>query len=115
MKNDISDFLIKLNNVQSEEKNRTLPIVQIIILYELWKSDTPVPFLDIQDKYNLEKYILSRNCMMLSHDRIKDNGRIRQGKGWITKNHISYKYDGRMKEAQLTPQGERIAERLFGI
>ena len=51
--------------------------------------------------------------MMLSHGRIKDNERIRQGKGWITKNNISDKYDGRMKEAQLTSQGKRIAERLF--
>ena len=52
--------------------------------------------------------------MMLSHDRIKDNKKIRQGKGWIIKNHISDKYDGRMKEAKLTAQGEKIAERLFG-
>ena len=111
---DIPYFLIKLNDVQSEEKNRTLPVVQIIILYELWKSDTPVLLSDIQNKYNLERYIVSRNCMMLSHDRIKDNRRIRQGKGWITKNHISDKYDGRMKEAKLTAQGEKIVERLFG-
>ena len=115
MKNDIFDFLIKLNDVQSEEKKRTLSVAQITILYELWKSDIPVLLSDIQNKYNLKRYTVSRNCMMLSNNRIKDNGRIRQGKGWITKNHISYKYDGRMKEAQLTPQGERIAERLFGI
>ena len=113
-KMDIPYFLIKLIDVQSEEKNRTLPVVQIIILYELWKSDTSVLLSDIQNKYNLERYIVSRNCMMLSHDRIKDNKKIRQGKGWIIKNHISDKYDGRMKEAKLTAQGEKIAERLFG-
>ena len=99
--------------MQMEEKYRTIPIVQIIILYELWKSNIPIFLLDIQDKYDLERYTVSRNCMMLSHGRIKDNGRIRQGKGWITKNHISDKYDSRMKEAQLTPQGKRITERLF--
>jgi len=52
---------------------------------------------------------------MLSSDKIKDNEKIRQGKGWITKNHISNKYDGRMKEAKLTPKGKKIVERLFSL
>jgi len=106
-------FLKRCASMQMEQKHRTIPIVQIIILYELWKSSTPVCLLDIQDNYDLEKYTVSRNGVMLSHGRIKDNKRTRQGKGWITKNNISDKYDGRMKEAQLTSQGKRIAERLF--
>jgi len=110
---NLETFLKRCSSICMEEKHRTIPIAQIIILYELWKSNIPVCLLDIQDKYDLERYIVSRNCMMLSHGRIKDNERIRQGKGWITKNNISDKYDGRMKEAQLTSQGKRIAERLF--
>jgi DNA-binding MarR family transcriptional regulator len=114
MKNDISNFLMKLNEVQLEKRHRTLPVVQITILYELWKTKgKPVPLLEIQYKYNFERFTVSRNSDMLSYARIKDNGRMRQGKGWIIKNHIFDKYDSRMKEAQLTPQGKRIAERLF--
>ena len=111
----LDNFLLKLNDLQTEEGKRTISIPQITIMYELWKKyPTSVLLSDIQYKYNLKKYIVSRNCMMLSHDRIKDNKKIRQGKGWIIKNHISDKYDGRMKEAKLTAQGEKIAERLFG-
>ncbi len=109
----IEDFLQKCSSVQTEEKNRVLPIAQLSILHELWKSDIPVSLSDIRYKYDLERYTVSRNCMMLSYDRIKDNGKTRQGKGWIIKNHMSDKYDGRMKEAKLTPQGEKIVERLF--
>ena len=87
-------------------------------MYELLKNyPTPVLLSDIQYKYNLKRYIVSRNCMMLSSDKIKDKGMkggFRKGKGWITKNYISDKYDGRMKEAKLTPKGKKIAERLFG-
>ena len=111
----LDDFLLKLNDLQTEEGKRTISIPQITIMYELWKKyPTPVLLSDIQYKYNLKRYIVSRNCMMLSHGRIKDNEKIRQGKGWITKNYISDKYDGRMKEAKLTPKGKKIAERLFG-
>jgi|TARA_R100001480_G_scaffold129527_1_gene127067 hypothetical protein len=108
----ISDFLMKLSDVQLEEKNRTLPVVQIIIMYELWKSDVPVLLLDIQNKYNLERYTLHRNCTMLSSGMGR---KYRRGKGWITKNSLSDKYDRRIKETELTPQGKRIAERLFGV
>jgi DNA-binding MarR family transcriptional regulator len=41
--------------------------------------------------------------------------KYRRGKGWITKNSLSDKYDRRIKETELTPQGKRIAERLFGV
>ena len=108
----ISDFLMKLSDVQLEEKNRTLPVVQIIIMYELWKSDVPVLLLDIQNKYNLERYTLHRNCTMLSKGM---NGKYRRGKSWIVKNHNPDKYDRRVKEVELTLRGKRVAERLFGI
>ena len=114
----IDDYLLRSNDLQTEEGKRTISIPQITIMRELWKNyPTPVLLSDIQSKYNLKRYIVSRNCMMLSFDKIKDKGMksgFRKGKGWITKNHISDKYDGRMKEAQLTPQGKKIAERLFG-
>ena len=111
----IDDYLLRSNDLQTEEGKRTISHPQEAVMYELLKNyPTPVLLSDIQNKYNLKRYIVSRNCMMLSHDRIKDNKKIRQGKGWIIKNHISDKYDGRMKEAKLTAQGEKIAERLFG-
>ena len=110
----IDDYLLRLNDLQTEEGKRTISIPQCTIMYELWKKHpAPVLLSDIQSKYNLKSYTVSRNCMMLSYDRIKDNGKTRQGKGWIIKNHMSDKYDGRMKEAKLTPQGEKIVERLF--
>jgi len=125
----IDDYLLRLNDLQTEEGKRTISIPQCTIMYELWKKHpAPVLLSDIQSKYNLKRYTVSRNCMMLSYDRIKDvsrncmmlsydrikdDGKTRQGKGWIIKNHMSDKYDGRMKEAKLTPQGEKIVERLF--
>ena len=115
---NVEEFLTTVNEVQSEEKHRTLPIVQLIILYELGKAKgMPVSLLDIQYKYNFERQILSRNCMMLSSDEIKDSNLkkgIRKGKGWITKNHIG-KDDKRMKEIKLTKIGSIFVERLFGI
>jgi DNA-binding MarR family transcriptional regulator len=98
----IEDYLLRLNDLQTEEGKRTISIPQCTIMYELWKKHpAPVLLSDIQSKYNLKRYTVSRNCMMLSYDRIKDNGKTRQGKGWI------------IKEAKLTPQGEKIVERLF--
>ena len=117
MTKDVDDYLLRLNNLQTEEGKRTISIPQITIMHELWKNyPTPILLSDIQSKYNLKSYIVSRNCMMLSSDKIKDNEKIRQGKGWITKNHISNKkYDGRMKEAKLTLKGKKIVERLFSL
>ena len=113
---DVDDYLLRSNDLQTEEGKRTISHPQEAIMYELWKNyPTPVLLSDIQSKYNLKSYIVSRNCMMLSSDKIKDNEKIRQGKGWITKNHISNKYDGRMKEAKLTPKGKKIVERLFSL
>jgi len=109
---NISDFLMKLSDVQLEEKNRTIPLVQIIIMYELWKSDVPVLLLEIQNKYNFESYTVHRNCTMLSKGM---NGKYRRGKSWIVKNHNPDKYDRRVKEVELTLRGKRVAERLFGI
>jgi|TARA_R100001530_G_scaffold32491_1_gene25530 hypothetical protein len=109
---NISDFLMKLSDVQLEEKNRTIPLVQIIIMYELWKSDVPVLLLEIQNKYNFESCTVHRNCTMLSSGMRR---KYRRGKGWIVKNHNPDKYDRRVKEVELTLRGKRVAERLFGI
>jgi DNA-binding MarR family transcriptional regulator len=109
---NISDFLMKLSDVQLEEKNRTIPLVQIIIMYELWKSDVPVLLLEIQNKYNFESYTVHRNCTMLSSGMRR---KYRRGKSWIVKNHNPDKYDRRVKEVELTLRGKRVAERLFGI
>ena len=107
---DIEDFLTRVNEVQSEERHRTIPIVQLIILLELWKANgVSVPLLDIQYKYNFERFTLSRNSEMLSDARIRGS----QGKGWITKTLIKGD-DKRMKEAKLTKIGSIFAERLFG-
>jgi len=51
--------------------------------------------------------------MMLSNDKIRDKGKIRQGKGWIVKNSIKGEYDKRLKEVKLTKIGKKIAERIF--
>ena len=115
---NVEEFLTAVNEVQSEERNRTISTVQLIILYELWKTNgKPVSLLDIQYKYNFERQTLSRNCMMLSSDEIKDCNQkkgIRKGKGWITKNHIG-EDDKRMKEIKLTKIGSIFVEKLFGI
>ncbi len=108
---NISDFLMKLSDVQLEEKNRTIPLVQIIIMYELWKSDVPVLLLEIQNKYNFESCTVHRNCTMLSKGM---NRKYRRGKSWITKNHIG-KDDQRMKEIKLTKIGSIFVKRLFSI
>ena len=111
------DFLTRVSEVQSEQRNRTIPIVQLIILLELWKAkERPVPLLDIQYKYNLSRTTISRNCMMLSSDEIKDCNQkkgIRKGKGWINKTFIKGS-DNRIKEAKLTKIGNMFAKRLFG-
>ena len=106
----IEDFLTKVNEVQLEQRNRTIPTVQLIILFELWKAkERPVPLLDIQYKYNFERFTLSRNSEMLSDARIRRS----QGKGWIIKTLIKGS-DKRTKEAKLTKIGSIFAERLFG-
>jgi hypothetical protein len=115
---NVENFLTIVHEIQSEEKHRTLPIVQLIILLELWKAKgKPVSLLDIQYKYNFERQTISRNCMMLSSDEIKDCNQkkgIRKGKGWITKNPIG-KDDQRMKEIKLTKIGSIFVKRLFSI
>ena len=116
MKVNIENFLTRVSEVQSEERHRTIPIVQLIILFELWKAkEMPVPLLDIQYKYNLSRSTISRNCMMLLNG-IKDSNSkkgIRKGKGWINKTFIKGS-DNRIKEAKLTKIGSIFAERLFG-
>ena len=110
---NIENFLTIVHEVQSEEKHRTIPIVQLIILLELFKAKgNPVSLLDIQNKYNFESYTVHRNCTMLSKGM---NGKYRRGKSWIVKNHNPDKYDRRVKEVELTLRGKRVAERLFGI
>ena len=103
----IENFLQKCSSVQTEEKNRVLPIAQLSILHELWKSDIPVSLSDIRYKYDLERYTVSRNAQMLSNG-FKYNGIVRKGKGWITE----YDY-GRNKKISLTLRGKIIAKRLF--
>ena len=115
---NVENFLTIVHEIQSEEKHRTISIVQLIILLELFKAKgKPVSLLDIQYKYNFERFTISRNCMMLSSDGIKDCNQkkgIRKGKGWITKNHIGND-DQRMKEIKLTKIGSIFVKRLFSI
>jgi hypothetical protein len=114
---NVENFLTIVHEIQSEEKHRTISIVQLIILLELFKAKgKPVSLLDIQYKYNFEGFTISRNCMMLLNG-IKDSNQkkgIRKGKGWITKNHIG-KDDQRMKEIKLTKIGSIFVKRLFSI
>ncbi len=104
----IEDYLLRLNDLQTEEGKRTISIPQCTIMYELWKKHpAPVLLSDIQSKYNLKRYTVSRNAQMLSNG-FKYNGIVRKGKGWITE----YDY-GRNKTIGLTLRGKIIAKRLF--
>ena len=109
---NIENFLTIVHEIQSEEKHRTISIVQLIILLELFKAKgNPVSLLDIQYKYNFESYTVHRNCTMLSSGMGR---KYRRGKSWITKNHIG-KDDQRMKEIKLTKIGSIFVKRLFSI
>ena len=104
---NLETFFKRHASICMEEKNRTIPHVQTIILYELWKSNTPISLSDIWYEYDLEGYIVSRNAQMLSNG-LKYTGTVRKGKKWITE----YGY-GRNKTIGLTLRGKIIAKRLF--
>ena len=93
--------------MQTEEKNRVIPVVQQIILLELWNNDVPVSLSDIRYEYDLERYTVSRNAQMLFNG-LKYTGTVRKGKKWI----IEYGY-GRNKTIGLTLRWKKIPKRLF--
>jgi hypothetical protein len=83
-----------------------------------------IPMKHIETKYNIPKYIVSRNAIMLSERGVKDKNLEagkREGKDWLrivpltSKNTIEgASFDTRNKGLKLTKKGERVCEILFG-
>ena len=107
---ELDNFFKKAQDLQLEKKGRTLPITQLLIMYEIWLSDNFVPVSKIIKKYAVPKYAVSNGCSMLSKgkkDKLLNKGE-REGKNWI---YLEKK--GRFKYANFTIAGKKIAERLF--
>ena len=109
----LDDFLKRAENLQLEEKGRTLPIMQIAIMFETWSAGNSVPVSDVIEKYEVPKYIVSSNCQMLAEgilDKSVSKGK-RKGKNWIYLEKT--KEDRRLKNINFTVAGKKIADRLF--
>ena len=106
----LDDFLKRAENLQLEEKGRTLPIMQIAIMFETWSAGDSTLMSNITKKYEVPRYTVSRNCKMLG-DGILDNN-VTKGKR-MGKNWISVKKEGRSRHINFTVAGKKIADRLF--
>jgi hypothetical protein len=106
----LDDFLKRAENLQLEEKGRTLPIMQIAIMFETWSAGDSVPMSNIIKKYEVPIYTVSRNCKMLS-DGILDSN-VNKGKR-AGKNWINVEREGKFRHINFTVAGKKIADRLF--
>ena len=106
----LDDFLKRAENLQLEEKGRTLPIMQIAIMFETWLAGDSVPMSNIIKKYEVPIYTVSRNCKMLS-DGILDSN-VTKGKR-AGKNWINVEREGKFRHINFTVAGKKIADRLF--
>ena len=122
------------NTVKAQDTTgTTFTVNHLCILRELYiaflhfrdgKSETSiVPMKHWEEKYNLPKYIVSRNSKMLSEEGVKDkmmqSGK-REGKGFIKVVPLTNKntkegavFDSRNKGIKLTRKGEKVCEILF--
>ena len=106
----IENYLKNFALVETEQKNRCIPIIQLCILYETWvnkKSNKIITLSDIRKKYNFTRQLISRNSMFLANGYDYENS-FRNGKGWIRRENY-----GKHKKIQLTERGHMIANRLF--
>ena len=121
----IEKFLKGVVQVQNV-KNTVLSTVQICILHDLYKAtllkdsgklkSADVPLQHIQKKYDLERYTVSRNAVMLSDSTLKDKGQksgVREGRGFITIRDYKDSKDARTKSMVLTNKGRTVAQLMF--
>jgi hypothetical protein len=126
----IEKFLMGLCEVQNKtlKKGATLSVVQVCILHDLLQAEKlfeqgksksrEVPLVHIQERYNLERYIVSRNAVSLSNRIIRDRGMRagkREGKGWVKSAALQDSPDDRLKAIVFTTKGRKIAEMIFSI
>ncbi len=126
----IEKFLMGLCEVQNKtlKKGATLSVVQVCILHDLLQAEKlfeqgksksrEVPLVHIQERYNLERYIVSRNAVSLSNKIIRDRGMRagkREGKGWVKSAALQDSPDDRLKAIVFTKKGRDIAEMIFSI
>ncbi len=125
----IERFLKGCVEVQNK-RGTVLSVVQMCILHDLLQAESlyeqgkikskEVPLTTIQKRYDLARYIVSRNAVSLSKRKIKDKGMesgVREGKGWVTNATLkdSSVGDDRMKAIVLTNKGRDLAQILFNI
>ena len=125
----VEKFLQGLCTIQSK-REVVLSVVQVCIMHELGRAarlyedgeakTEAVPLHYIQEKYDLERYTISRNAVMLSKDSIKDKrapDKKREGKGWVKNVPVEETYgdapDSRHRALILTKKGRDIAELMF--
>jgi hypothetical protein len=125
----IEKFLMGCVKVQND-REIVLSVVQMCILHDLLQAEKlyeqgkiktkEVPLKTIQKRYDLKRYIVSRNAVSLSKRKVKDKDLIsgvREGKGWVTNAALkdSSIGDDRMKAIILTNKGRDLAQILFNI
>lgn len=125
----VEKFLKGLVEIQSK-RGVVLSVVQCCIMHELGKAarlyedgdakTEAVPLHYIQEKYNLERYTISRNAVMLSKESITDKRAVdkkREGKGWVKNVPVEETYgdapDSRHRAIKLTKKGRDIADLMF--
>ena len=124
----VEKFLKGCVDIQNNE-GEALSVIQMCILddlltaerlYEDGRIESPdVPLTTIQERYNLARYIVSRNAVSLSNRTIKDRNMkdgIRTGKGWIkSAKPIKDSTDNRLKAIVFTNKGRSLAQTLFSM
>lgn len=129
----VENFLLNCVELQTDTKKGALSVVQLCIMHELataarlyrdgsTKVTTPeVPLLHIQEKYDLERYTVSRNAIMLAEGGVKrknpKTGRVTtsEGRGWVKQPKKGYigSPDSRHMSLVLTKSGQRVADIMF--
>ena len=129
----VENFLMGCVELQTDTKKGALSVVQLCIMHELAnaarlyrdgnpKVTTPeVPLLHIQEKYDLERYTVSRNAIMLAEGGVKRKnprtGKVTtaEGRGWVKQPKKGYigTPDSRKMSLVLTKSGQRVADIMF--
>jgi len=127
-KSPVEKFLLGAVELQTRDRGGVLSLVQVCILHELavaakkyreGKLNNPeVPLLHIQEKYNLERYTVSRNAIQLGEGGVQRRDRKgkpieSRGRGWIKSADAKDTTDARVKAVSLTKQGQSAMMVMF--
>ena len=127
-KSPLEKFLKGALALQTRDKGGVLSLVQLAILHECsvaarkygeGKLKSPeVPLQHIQEKYELERYTVSRNAIQLGQGGVQRRDRKgrpveTKGRGWIKSDEIKDSPDQRVRAIYLTKRGMEAVRIMF--